>query len=204
MAQANDSILVTPGSGATVATEMINSKEHQVIVRADAYGHIIGARDTFVFSAAAMAKSASKNYMTLWNGDGALFAELVYAQVNQELTVAVTGLVRGVRLHRITAAPSAGTTLTAVKLRTAGTALDADIVGRKDGVTATAVGDPVGIAGVGEEETGAAGAAPHILYSELLYGEPLILAPSEGCVILQDSTAGTGLLSALMVFRQRA
>lgn len=31
MSQANDSILVTPGSGATVATELIAGKEHQVV-----------------------------------------------------------------------------------------------------------------------------------------------------------------------------
>jgi hypothetical protein len=116
MALPGDSILVTPGSGATVATESVSSKEYQVIMRADAYGHIIGGRDVYVFSAVAMAKSANKVYLTIYNGDASLVVEVVHVQINQEATAAVTGLVRGYRLSRVTAAPTGGTTLTAVKL----------------------------------------------------------------------------------------
>lgn len=43
MAQANDSILVTPGSGATVATHNPgDSKEYQVVMLAGDKGHIHG------------------------------------------------------------------------------------------------------------------------------------------------------------------
>ena len=35
MTLAGDSILVTPGSGATVATHTVDSKEHQVVMQAD-------------------------------------------------------------------------------------------------------------------------------------------------------------------------
>lgn len=38
MTQANDSITITPGTGATVATHMVNAKEHQVVVLADQTG----------------------------------------------------------------------------------------------------------------------------------------------------------------------
>lgn len=38
MTQANDSITVTPGSGATVATHLVSGKEHQVVVLADQSG----------------------------------------------------------------------------------------------------------------------------------------------------------------------
>lgn len=204
MALPGDSILVTPGSGATVATESVSSKEYQVIMRADAYGHIIGARDAYVASAVAMSKSASKVYLTLFNADASLVVEVALVVVCQELTAAVTGLVRGYRLFRTTStAPSAGTSLTPVRLRTAGTALDADITARSNGVTATASGDPLGIAGVGEEETGSGGAGPHIMFSEQLVGEPIILTQNEGVMIQQDGTAGTGLLSAAIYFRMR-
>lgn len=204
MALPGDSILVTPGSGATVATEAVSAKEYQVVMRADAYGHIIGGRDVYVTSGVAMSKSATKNYLSLFNADATKVIEVVYAAVSQEATAAVTGLVRGYRLFRTTAtAPSAGTSVTPSLLRSAGTALDSDVTSRKDGLTAATSGDPLGIAGVGEEETGAAGAAPHILFSELFIGEPIVLTQNEGVVIQQDGTAGTGLLSAIMYFRQR-
>lgn len=204
MALPGDSILVTPGSGATVATESVSSKEYQVIMRADAYGHIIGGRDVYVTSGVAMSKSASKVYLTLFNADAAKVIEVVYAAVMQEATAAVTGLVRGYRLFRTTStAPTSGTSVTPSLLRSGGTALDADVTSRKDGVTATASGDPLGVAGVGEEETGAAGAAPHILFAEFMIGEPIILVQNEGVMIVQDATGGTGLLSAIMYFRQR-
>lgn len=204
MALAGDSILVTPGAGAVVATETISSKEHQVIMLADAYGHIIGGRDVYVFSAVAMAKAASKIYLTLFNADAALKVDIALILINQELTAAVTGLVRGMRLFRTTStAPSAGTALTAVKLKSASPALDVDITGRGNGVTATASGDAIGIAGVGEEETGAGGAGSHVLFSEQAVGEPIVLSQNEGVMVAQDSTAGTGLLSALVFFRPR-
>jgi hypothetical protein len=65
------------------------------------------------------------------------------------------------------------------------------------------VGDPIGTAGLGEEETGAGGAGPHILFSEMYVGEPIILAQNEGLTLFQDATAGTGTVSAVMYFRVR-
>lgn len=171
---------------------------------ADAYGHIIGSRDVYVTSGLAMAKSASKNFLTLFNADAALIVEVSLVLVVQELTAAVTGLVRGYRLFRTNStAPSAGTSVTPVKLRSGSPALDADITSRKDGVTVTYSGDPIGVAGVGEEETGGAGASPHVLFSEAQVGEPIILVQNEGVGIQQDATAGTGILSAIMYFRVR-
>lgn len=40
MAQANDSVLVTPGSGTTIATQLAGGKEHQVVVLADQNGNL--------------------------------------------------------------------------------------------------------------------------------------------------------------------
>ena len=40
MSQANDSVLVTPGAGATVATHLVSAKEYQVVMVADESGHI--------------------------------------------------------------------------------------------------------------------------------------------------------------------
>lgn len=43
MTQANDSISITPGSGATVATHLISDKEHQVMIVADPVGRLLGS-----------------------------------------------------------------------------------------------------------------------------------------------------------------
>lgn len=42
MALPNDSILVTPGSGATVPTHLVSAKEYEVVMVADIAGHIMG------------------------------------------------------------------------------------------------------------------------------------------------------------------
>ena len=47
MALTNDSILVTPGTGATIATHLVGGKEHQAVVVADPEGHLLGSGDVF-------------------------------------------------------------------------------------------------------------------------------------------------------------
>jgi len=44
----NDSILVTPGSGATVATHTISGKEYQIFMNAMPDGHLLDSKDTFM------------------------------------------------------------------------------------------------------------------------------------------------------------
>ncbi|MGI8423574.1 MAG: hypothetical protein ACR2NO_05605 [Chloroflexota bacterium] len=70
MAQANDSILVTPGSGATVATELIAGKEHQVVVQADSSGHIVGTLPTYFWTTPAAVVGADKLHADLFNAAG--------------------------------------------------------------------------------------------------------------------------------------
>jgi hypothetical protein len=204
MAQANDSILVTPGSGATVATELVGSKEYQAVVRADHRGHIIGGRDVYAFSAVGMTTATiNKVFMTVYNADATIIAEIPLIVIAAENTAAVTGLVRGIRVYRVTSAPTGGTTLTAVKLKSASPTIDADIVGRRDGVTATASGDPIAVASFSQEETGGAG-GQIIVFSEQFVGEPIVLAQNEGIMVQLDGTAGvaSALLNCAVYVRQ--
>lgn len=201
MGKANDSILVTPGSGATVATHTVSSKEHQCIIPCDAQGHLWGDRGLYAVSAAGMAKSASKKYLSVFNADSTgVIVDIVGILICQENTAAVTGLVRGYRVHRITA-HSAGTTVTPVALDTGEAALDADITCRSDGLTATTSGDPLAVGSLHEDEIG--GGGPVWLFNEQLFGQPIVCRQDQGVVILQDSTAGAGNMSAIIYFRQR-
>ncbi len=67
MAQANDSVFITPGSGATVATELIAGKEHQVVIQADGSGHLLGTLPTYYYATPSAAAGVSKLYFDLFN-----------------------------------------------------------------------------------------------------------------------------------------
>lgn len=69
MTQANDSILVTPGTGATVATHTIGGKEHQVVMRANPAGHILGSIPCYSYQSGFIAAAANKIYMEIFNTD---------------------------------------------------------------------------------------------------------------------------------------
>jgi hypothetical protein len=70
MTQANDSILVTPGSGASVATHLANSKEHQVVMLANENGQLVGSLPMYRMFVPLAAAGASKLYFDLFNATG--------------------------------------------------------------------------------------------------------------------------------------
>jgi hypothetical protein len=73
MAQANDSIDVTPGTGADVATHLVGGKEYQVMTEATPNGNLIGDIPTYsVFQSIATSGGTSRvmgNLMN-WSGSG--------------------------------------------------------------------------------------------------------------------------------------
>lgn len=70
MTLAGDSILVTPGSGAVVATHLINGKEHQAVVVADDSGHIQGSLPTYFYCSPPILVGASKLLVDIFNATG--------------------------------------------------------------------------------------------------------------------------------------
>jgi hypothetical protein len=70
MAQANDSVNVTPGSGATIATHLAASKEYQVFMQANPDGHILGSLPTYSAWSTVLAASANLVYWHLFNASG--------------------------------------------------------------------------------------------------------------------------------------
>jgi hypothetical protein len=70
LAQANDSILVTPGSGASVATHAVGGKEYQAVVQANAQGHILGSIPTYSVWSGVIAAAANKIYTHVFNAAG--------------------------------------------------------------------------------------------------------------------------------------
>jgi hypothetical protein len=132
MALPNDSILVTPGSGATVATHLINGKECQVILNADEFGHILGSRDTYWYNIPSQVHVASANtiHWDLFNADAALLVRVISIRQIPDIVTAVTGVAFSWKLARTTAVGTGGSALTALLADLSQTALDADITAR--------------------------------------------------------------------------
>ena len=70
MSQANDSVTVTPGTEATIATQLVNSKEHQVVMLAMPDGHISGSLPQYRLICPSQAVGASKVFLDLFNATG--------------------------------------------------------------------------------------------------------------------------------------
>lgn len=132
MAQANDSILVTPGSGATVATHTVNGKEHQVVMVADEFGHILGSKDIEYFLIPSQVHVAAANtvHWDLFNADATLIVRVLSILQIPNITTAVTGVVFEWHLERTTAVGTGGSALTPWLPDLSQAAHDADITCR--------------------------------------------------------------------------
>ena len=111
MAQANDSILVTPGTGATVATHLVAGKEHQVVCVADDSGHIQGSLPTYFYCSPPIAVGANKLLVDLFNATGSgKVMDIRGVWLVPKLDVAVTSAVAvRVDLYRTSAVGTGGT-----------------------------------------------------------------------------------------------
>lgn len=132
MALAGDSILVTPGSGATVATETVSGKEHQVVMVAEPTGHLIGSKPVYIIDIPEQVHVAVANtvHWDLFNADASLVVRVLSIRQRPSITTAVTGVVFAWLLERTTAVGTGGTTLTPWLADLNQAALDADITAR--------------------------------------------------------------------------
>lgn len=132
MALPTDSITVTPGTGATVATELVSSKEYQVIMPATPDGHIVGSKPLYGYTIASQVHVAAANtvHWDMFNADPALLVRVLSIRQIPNITTAVTGVVFDWTLTRTTAVGTGGSAQTAWLRDLSQTALDADITCR--------------------------------------------------------------------------
>lgn len=156
--QANDSILVTPGSGATVATHLVNGKEHQVMMLADDTGNILGSRPVYFYNIPSQVHVAAANsvHWDLFNADAALIVRVVSILQIPNITTAVTGVVFDWLLERTTAVGTGGVAQTAWLADLNDTALDADITCRSKPTGGATAGIDLRNYSISSEETNAA------------------------------------------------
>jgi len=132
MPQANDSILVTPGSGATVATHLANSKEHQVVMTANEAGFIYGTIPTWVVQTANSANvaAARTTIFDIFNATGSgQIIEIKCIYIIPTL-VAVTGVGLTWEIINTNTVGTGGSTLTPRSYDSTNTAVNANVTAR--------------------------------------------------------------------------
>jgi hypothetical protein len=208
MAQANDSILVTPGSGATVATQLANSKEHQVVMLADPAGHLIGAQDAYVafFPVTVGVAAARTNHWDLFNASGSgkiIRVWGIYPEIGMVSAVAGVGIAW--ELVRTTAVGTGGTGITPRPMDTSATALSGSVTARqKPSGGATAGVTLLGLQLHGEDANAGVVIARffNILRWADDFGQALVLREGEGVRMDQVTSSAVGNWGWVVVFTQ--
>ena len=165
MTLANDSILVTPGSGATVATHTISSKEHQIMMAADPDGHIIGSKLVYVYNIVEQVHVAAATtiHWDLFNAHASLIVRVLAIRQLPSIITAVSGVAFAWNLYRTTDVGSGGSAQTVILPDTTQTALDAAITCRSKPTSGATSGALLKSYSVHSEETNAGAQMLHMM-----------------------------------------
>lgn len=217
MSQANDSILVTPGTGATVATHNPgDGKEYQVVMVADDSGHIQQTLPTYSWWVPTAAVGASKLYADIFNATGSgKVIELRGIWAITDTDTAVTGALGiEIMLLRTSAVGTGGTaptynggsassTGTIIPLDTNNASLPAQITARAlptGGATIAAFYWSQWVPG----EESATSQAYMTSFQNLLpvtaMGQRITLREGQGLLLKQGTVAATGNMAFLVTF----
>jgi hypothetical protein len=214
MALPNDSILVTPGSGATVATQLVSAKEYQVVMVAMPDGNIQGSLAQYRLICPAQAVGANKVFLDFFNATGSgVSVRVLSAFCFVDNDTAVTGTL-GVEINLTrttavgtggTAATADGTSLTAItitKMDTSSAALSANITARSAPGGGATAGALIGQRWVFTEETSAPSGIAGTLGAEFVRNEgaDLIVRENSGLRFVQGTVASVGNLGFEITF----
>lgn len=214
MALPNDSITVTPGTGATVATQLVSAKEYQVVMLAMPDGHLANSLPQYRLICPSQAVGASKVFLDLFNATGSgVSLRVLSAFCYVDNDTAVTGTL-GVEVDLTrttavgtggTAATADGTSLTAItisKMDTANAALPAQITARSAPTGGATAGALLGQRWVFTEETAAPSGIAGTLGAEFIRNEgaDLIVRENTGLRFVQGTVASVGNLSFEITF----
>lgn len=217
MTQANDSVLVTPGTGPQIATHLVGGKEHQVVMLADDGGHVHGSLATYMWATPLAAAGANKLYADLFNATGSgKVIDIRGIWAIPKTDVAVAGAL-GIRLDLYrTSAVGTGGTVAAYKSATPDVAggninpfdtdnpaLPAQITGRHlptGGATIAQWLFPTYTLGEETATSQAYMSQYQNLIPVLTVGQKLTIRENQGLLVKQGAVAATGNVQLLMVF----
>lgn len=205
MAQSNDSIAITPGTGATVATQLAGGKEHQVVMLARGDGDILLSNPVYTLRVPASAVGANQVHCDLFNASGTnLNFRVLSAMAVPDNDTAVTGTL-GVELAltRTTAVGTGGTAAAANEVSltapgitshdTANAALPAGVTARSRPTGGATAGAVLGQRWVFTEETAApTGITGSIGAQFVRPGQEPVVRQGEGLRFVQGAIASVG------------
>ena len=198
----NDSVIVTPGVGATVATHLVSGKEYQVVMEADDLGHIKGSRDGFLAYFTPATNAANRRVADLFNADATAIVRVQGLWLIPTLT-AITGVNIGFGIKRTSAVGTGGTTQTPGKLDESQANLNANITARSGATGGATVVYTYFQCFLFNDETNAG--AGIVAYQNQLpvIGDKvveIVLRQNQGLLVQQDVSATVGLTGALLYF----
>jgi hypothetical protein len=201
MTQANDSITVTPGTGATVATHLVNGKEHEVVMVAHSSGHIHGTIPTYSWWRTFTVGAASQRTLDIFNASGSgKIVKLRKLFLYHDGSVQ-TGVPHIFSLIRTSTVGTGGTVLTGAKQDSNDAAIPAQITARMNATGGATEGVTVfGIVVDTEETRPATGIAPMINW--MPEGDDvgdLVLREGEGALVKQITSSTVGIWGCLIV-----
>lgn len=201
MPVANDSIDVTPGTGATVATTLTGGKEYQVVMQADETGTIIGSRDGFLAFFTANTNAGGRIVGDLFNAGTALVRVQGVWLIPTD--TAITGAQIAWDLCRTTAVGVSTTTITPRGLDTGQAALPAGITARASTTGGATVTYTYFTIYSFNEETNAGSILLPYQNQLPIFGNKtveIVLRQNEGFSMKQVVTMTTGLTGMLCYF----
>lgn len=198
---ANDSVLVTPGSGATVATQLANGKEHQVVMLAASSGHIYDTLPTYYYWSPYDAGAQNEIVIDLFNGAGSGKTVRVKRLFLQHNMAAITGVGHLFDVDLTSAVGTGGTAVTGRPADPANAAIPAQITCRH-AATGGATKDFTlfGVA-VDPEET-RPGAALMAMINWVPEGpsiQEIVLPEGDGVRMIQITASTVGVWGVLLV-----
>ncbi len=208
MTVSNDSILVTPGSGATVATHLVSTKEHQIVMVADKSGHIYGSKDTYIAYTGntAHVAAARTTLIDLFNASGSGKVVCIRGIYIIPALVAVTGVGQTYELIRTSAVGTGGTTLTPNPMDSTNAAIPAQVTARTKPTGGATTSITWALVNGSSEET-----SPYAAMASQLNHIPLSnqLGPGQNCLMLnegqgikidQTTNSAVGNVNIMLVF----
>lgn len=207
MTVSNDSILVTPGSGATVATHLAGSKEHQVVMLATDAGILYGTEKTYVFSTgnSANVAAARTTHFDLFNATGSGVVVEIWAIYIIPTLAAVTGVGLTWEVAWSSTVGSGGTTKTPTVLDQNNTAVPAQVTARSKPTGGATIGNVILFPNTSSEETSPyAGQASVLNHLDWLAGgagpfQPVTIREGQGIKIDQTTNSSVGSTNIVVV-----
>jgi hypothetical protein len=131
MAQPNDSVSITPGTGAVIATQVVSSKEFQAVIPTDSAGNMVGTVPTYVVQTGLISNGNAANRVAfdLFNASASAVVTVHGLFLIPSLAT-VTGVGLAWELRRTQSVGTGGTTVTSIPMDTANGAHDAGITFR--------------------------------------------------------------------------